>query len=65
MANKARVGSPTSTQNVNREFRDNKSILLKRDLREVAKPKINSQVGRTRGSLGPGGDRLRENLSLG
>ena len=64
MANKARVGSPTSTQNVGREFRDNRSALHKSNLRKVAKPKINSQVGRTRGILGPGGDRLRENLSF-
>ena len=70
MANKARVGDPTSTRSANREFRDNRSVLLKRNLKgkklEVVKPKVNSQVGRTRymGILGSGGRRLRENLSF-
>ena len=70
MASKARVGGPTSTRSVNREFRDHRSVLLKRNLKErrleVIKPKVNSQVGRTRhmGILGSGGRRLRENLSF-
>ena len=69
MASKARVGGPTSTRSVNREFRDHRSVLLKRNLKErrleIIKPKVNSQVGRTRmGILGSGGRRLRENLSF-
>ena len=44
VANRTRAGGPTSTRNANRKVRNNRSVLLKRNLKtkslEVIKPRL-------------------------
>ena len=70
MVDKVKVGDTTRIQKGNRECRDDRAVLLKKNLKgrnlKVAKTKVSSQVGRTgyMGTLDPGIQRLIKNLSF-